>query len=109
MDDITVEVDEHQTDLPTILASITTPIGVVKLLGEVRVVGDTLHIEGAHIEGLSANDLGIAGLNAIGRKLLVETDVAKIVIKGSHRTTGRCQGRIPLAIRFPRRNSCGEG
>jgi hypothetical protein len=98
--EITVVIDE--SDPPIILARITTPIGVVDLIGSVRLAGDTLHIDSAHIGGLKANVLGIAGLNAIGRKLLEEADVAQIVIQGGTRTSGRCEGRIPRVIRFPR-------
>lgn len=104
LNQITIDLDESDDryDPPCYLASISTPKGVLQLIGEFLWVGDTLHINGAHIQGLSANDLGIAGLNAIGRKLLVEADVAKIVIQGGARTTGLCDGRIPLTIRFPR-------
>jgi hypothetical protein len=91
-----------EIDLPTILASITTPIGVIELIGDVRLIGSVLHIERAHIGGLSANALGIVGLNAIGRKLMEEASVTEIVVEGSARTTGRCKGRTPHPIRFPR-------
>ena len=56
----------------------------------------------AHIGGLSANALGIPGLNAIGRKLMEEAGVTEIVVEGSARTTGRCKGPTPHPIRFPR-------
>jgi hypothetical protein len=98
--EMSIEVEDDE--LPTVLVDILTPAGRVGLLGEVRCSGDTLYIEKAHIDGLAPNVLGIAGLNAIGRKLLEEANVAKIVIKGATRTTGRGAGRVPLVIRFPR-------
>src|ERR1700677_5095606 len=97
---ISIVIDE--VDLPTILASITTPIGVVELMGDIRFVGRALYIQRAHIEGLTANAIGIAGLNAIGRKLMEEAGVTEIVVEGSARTTGRCKGRTPRPVRFPR-------
>jgi hypothetical protein len=89
---ISIVIDE--VDLPTILASIATPIGVVELIANVRLIDSVLYIERAHIGGLSAN--------AIGRKLMEEAGVTKIVVEGSARTTGRCKGRTPHLIRFPR-------
>jgi len=97
---ISIVIDE--IDLPTILASITTPIGVIELIGDIRFVGRALYIERAHIDGLSANAIGIPGLNAIGRKLMEEAGVTEIVVEGSPRTTGRGKGRTPHPIRFPR-------
>jgi len=97
---ISIVIDE--VDLPTVLASITTPIGVIELIGDIRFVGRALHIQRAHIGGLTANAIGIPGLNAIGRKLMEEAGVTEIVIEGSARTTGRCKGRTPRPFRFPR-------
>jgi hypothetical protein len=97
---ISIVIDE--VDLPTVLASIATPIGVVELIANVRLIDSVLYIERAHIGGLSANALGIAGLNAIGRKLMEEAGVTEIVVEGSARTTGRSKGRTPHLIRFPR-------
>jgi hypothetical protein len=92
----------EESDPRTVLVSITTPAGVIELIGNILFSGDALHIDQAHIGGLEANALGIASLNAIGRKLLEEADVAELVIQRGARTTGRCEGRIPRVIRFPR-------
>ena len=98
--DILVAIDD--SDPPTLLVRITTPARVVQIIGNLQLIGRTLHIDKAHIGGLDSNALGIAGLNAIGRKLLEEADVTEIIIKGGARTSGRCAGRIPHVIRFPR-------
>ena len=99
--EITIEIEE--SDPPDVLAIITTPVGVVQLLGSVSVVERVLHIDRAHVGGLNPGALGRAGLNAIGRKLLEEADVDKIVIQGSTRTTGRNEGKVPRPICFPHR------
>jgi hypothetical protein len=62
---IEIELAEH----PVMIVNITTPAGQISLLGSVSIVGQILHIDKAHIDGLRPGKLGRAGLNAIGRKL----------------------------------------
>ena len=99
-DDIIIEID--LVDDPVLVALVTTPAGLLEVIGEVRRVGRVLHVERAHVQGLSRGALGRNGLNAIARRVLEEADVDEIVIAGGARTTGRRQGRIPRPIRFPR-------
>ena len=94
-------VAEYEVDGPAILISLSTPAGVVTILGEMTIVDDELHIIRAHVGGLSQGALGRRGLNAIGRKLLEMVNVKKIVIQGSARTTGRRKGAVPRKICFP--------
>jgi hypothetical protein len=102
-DEITLEISEEDVDFPTLVANFVTPAGVISIIGTFLDAGpDTLHIDGVHIGGLAANTIGIAGLNALGRKLLEEANVAHLIIAGSTRTSGRCEGRTPRIIRFPR-------
>jgi len=63
-------VAEYEIDGPVVSITLTTPVGVVSILGEMTIVGDDLHIIRAHVGGLHPGALGRAGLNAIGRKLL---------------------------------------
>jgi hypothetical protein len=93
---------EYEVDGPVVSITLRTPVGIVSVLGEMTIVDDELHIIRAHIGGLSPGALGRSGLNAIGRKLLEMTNVKKIVIQGSARTTGRRKGTIPGKISFPR-------
>ena len=97
---IEVVVDEVEDD--EVILLIGTPVGTVHLMGTVRINGRVLHIERAHIHGLSRGALGRAGLNAIGRKLLEEANVDKIIIEGSARSSGPNEGRRPKIICFPR-------
>src|SRR5262249_54053589 len=92
-----------------VIALIKTPVGLLQMIGSVFRVGRVLHIEGAHVQGLTRGALGRAGLNAIGRKLLEEADVDTIVIKGGSRTTGKNQGKSPRRIIFPRGTACPFG
>ena len=92
---------EYEIDGPVVSITLRTPVGVVSILGEMRIVDDELHIIRAHVGGLSQGALGRRGLNAIGRKLLEMVNVKKIVIQGSARTTGRRKGAVPRKICFP--------
>jgi hypothetical protein len=99
-DEVAIEIEEAEGTIT--LVSITCPAGRLFMLGSVSRVGRTLHIDGAHVQGLTPGALGRLGLNNIGRKLLAEADVEEIVIEGSARTTGKKPGARPQAIRFPR-------
>jgi hypothetical protein len=98
--EITIEITEAEP--PLVIVRVTTPIGSLDLTGEVHRVGRVLYCERVHVQGLNAGALGRAGLNAVGRKILVEVDVDQIVVEGSTRTTGKREGRTPRPIRFPR-------
>ena len=100
LDEIAIEITEAEP--PLVIVTVTTPVGSLNLTGEVKRVGRVLYCERVHVQGLQAGVLGRAGLNAVGRKILVEIDVDQIVIEGSTRTTGRGKGRTPRPIRFPR-------
>jgi hypothetical protein len=92
---------EYEIDGPVVSIILSTPVGVVSILGEMTIVGGELHIIRAHVGGLSPGVLGRSGLNAIGRKLLELANVEKIVIQGSARTTGKRKGTVPRKISFP--------
>ena len=100
-DKITVEIDVAEGRL--VIVRIIVPVGSLTLMGTLSRVGRVLYVEGAHVGGLSPGALGRSGLNAVGRKLLEETDAEEIIIAGSARTTGRRSGRVPWTIRFPKR------
>jgi hypothetical protein len=99
--DIEIEIDQVAGSL--VLVAVRLPVGVVELMGYIRIDARVLHIDDAHIAGLSPGALGRAGLNAVGRKLLEVADVDEIILQGSARTTGRNRGKVPRRIRFARR------
>ena len=98
-----IAIDIVDVDHPIVEIVVRTPIGDLKMLASVSVVGRTLRLDAVHVGGLAPGLLGRAGLNAVGRKLLEIADVDEIVLQGSTRTTGRYRGKIPGVIRFPRR------
>lgn len=83
------------------IVRVTTPAGSLELAGSVSRKGRTLHVEGAHVQGLHPGALGRGGLNAIGRKLMELADVDQIIIQGGVRSTGCNRGRAPRPFRFP--------
>jgi hypothetical protein len=97
--DVTVEIDE--ADENVMLVVIATPVGKLQIIGNITRIGRVLHVHKAHADGLHPGALGRAGLNAVGRKLLVEADVDEIIIEGGTRTTGKNVGRPPKPFRFP--------
>lgn len=96
-------VDAEGGSPPVAMIEIGVPVGRLLLLGTVRIEGEILHIEGAHIDGLHPGACGRSGLNAIGRKLLEVAGVKRLVIQGGARTTGANPGQAPARIVFPRR------
>lgn len=103
-DEIEISIrDAEGGDPPIIFVEVTVPGGMVSIMGAIRIVGDTLYLDGVHIGGMQPGACGRSGLNAMGRKFLEVADVKKIVIQGSHRTTGAKPGSLPRRIVFPRR------
>jgi hypothetical protein len=98
-----IVIDIVDADHPVAEIVVTTPIGDLVLMASVSVIGRTLRLDRAHVDGLAPGLLGRSGLNAIGHKLLEVADVDEIIIQGSTRATGRFKGKVPRPIRFPRR------
>ena len=99
-DDIRIEIDEAEAR--TVIVTVCTPAGTVEIVAELELVDGVLWARSAHIQGLSPGALGRAGLNAVARKFLEETDARALVVEGAPRTTGARQGQRPRPFRFPR-------
>jgi hypothetical protein len=97
---IDLETDACEGDLATI--RITTPAGVIEIMGHVDFQGRTLLVRNAHIQGLRANAVGRANLHVIAKALLERIDCDEIRIEGEARTTGANPGHRPREIRFTR-------
>lgn len=67
-----IEIEIADADHPVMVVRITTPSGTIELIGEVGLRDRMLIIDKAHVQGLAPGALGRAGLNAIGRTLLME-------------------------------------
>ena len=90
--DISIEmVDEDSSD-PIVTLEITTPVGVITVMAEFRLMGRIVGVKGAHIEsrGISRNDIGVPNLRVIAQTAMEIFDYDGIVIEGAIRATG-CQ------------------
>jgi hypothetical protein len=86
----------------TMVATVRTPAGMLKVIAEVELVAGVLWARNAHVQGLSPAALGRAGLNAVARKFLEQTDAEALVVEGATRTTGANPRRRPRPFRYPR-------
>lgn len=101
VDQLSCDLDDD-SEWPTVIIQITTPIGTMELMGEVVHWTETvMKIDRAHVQGLSPGACGRPGLNAIGRKLLEFIDVKELLVQGGTRTTGLRRGHVPRLFRFP--------
>jgi len=92
LDRLSCELDDD-SEWPTVIIQITTPVETMELIGEVvHWDGSVMRIDRAHVQGLSPGACGRSGLNAIGRKLLEFIDVKELLVQGGTRTTGLRRG-----------------
>ena len=102
MDGADIRIDIEEAERSTAIIAVLTPVGAIKLIAELTLVGGVLRASDAHVQGLHPGALGRAGLNASARKLLEETGADTLVVEGASRTTGARPGRRPHPFRFPR-------
>lgn len=99
-DDIRLEIDEAEGR--TVIVKAYTPVGTIEVAADLELVGGTLWVRNAHVQGLRPGALGRAGLNALARKFLEEAGADRPVVEGGPRTTGARPDRRPIPFRFPR-------
>src|SRR5271163_1020087 len=94
-------VDEDSSD-PIVTLEITTPVGVITVMADFRLMGRIVGVKGAHIEsrGILPNDIGISNLRVIAQTAMDDYD--GIVIEGAIRATGANPGHRPRTLRFTR-------
>jgi hypothetical protein len=98
--EIAVEIEDAEDR--TMIATVRTPVGELKVIAEVQLVAGVLWARNVHVQGLSPSALGRAGLNAVARKFLEEADAEALVVEGAARTTGANPHRRPRTFRYPR-------
>jgi hypothetical protein len=97
---IDLETDACEGDLATI--RISTPAGVIEIMGMIDFQGRNVLVRNAHIQGLRANAIGRASLHVIAKAFLERIDCDEIRIEGATCTTGASLGSRPRAMRFAR-------
>lgn len=101
--DIIFDLDAAATEHPLVTITCRTPLGDIRILGEVVSSGRLVLVADAHIEGAAANRLGVAGLIALARAFLETIDADELIVQGAVRTTGRGAGRRPRSFRYRHR------
>jgi hypothetical protein len=90
-----------ETDGDVVRWVATTPKGNIEMIAKVTRDGDTLHLNGLHIDGPGGNELGIRGIRDLAVDLGRQHGVKKLVVHGGTRTTGANPGRVPRPVTFP--------
>jgi hypothetical protein len=105
--DIRFELEIADTSWPSATVRIISPVGDILLISDPVILGTTLivthaHIQGADGHGLRPNAVSTANLQVIGQAFLEVFGYERLVIAGAVRTSGQRFGQIPRPIRFSR-------
>jgi hypothetical protein len=93
---VQVLIDERDTINAVVsIAEVTIEI----IAGVVR-QGDTITLDGLHVEKLSGRNLGPQEVRRLCEELCRHFQVGQLTVRGARRTTGRSAGRIPRVIVF---------
>ncbi len=103
LDDIAFDIVAEDTDHPIVTVSFKTPSCEIRMMAELEERGRTLRLIDVHIQGASANPVGIANLRMLADVVMQRMDYSVIEIEGAVRTTGTGPGRRPGRLRFTRR------
>lgn len=74
-DENVFDLDLEASDAPVVTLVIGTPVGEVRVMGELVSAGDRMHLVGAHVDGPGANRIATAGLRSIVRAFAERFDV----------------------------------
>jgi hypothetical protein len=97
---LSVELEDVEGNVVSI--DVSTPAGVLQIIGEIERADRVLYVRKTHLGGLSPGVLGLQGLRAVALKIMEEADADEIVIQGNARSTGKRKGRVPRPIRYRR-------
>lgn len=102
--DIRLRLDDSLTDGDIATAEITTPVGVLMMLAEVRFEERCLRLVGVHTFGadIGPNQFGPTRLRWLAQAVMEVLDCDEIIVEGAVRTTGAGPGRRPGRLRFAR-------
>jgi hypothetical protein len=107
--DITFDIVAEETDHPVATVSFETPAGQIQVMAELKEEGRKLRLIGLHIQGATANAVGIANLRILANAVMDKMDYDVIEVEGAVRTTGAGPGRRPRRLRFARRSGTAAG
>lgn len=61
-------------------------------------VGDKLHLNGLHLQGSSAGQVGRSNMWNMAKDLGKQFNAKEVIIQGGKRTTGKYKGTVPSPI-----------
>ncbi|WP_143525377.1 hypothetical protein [Rhizobium hainanense] len=104
--DVAFHFVNEATSHPVCTVEIQTPDGVISVMAEPQMIGNTFYLRGFHIQGedISMNDLGAHRLRNLAEIAMEEMECHELVVEGAVRTTGAGRGRKPRPVRFTRRD-----
>jgi len=95
---VEILIDENDT----INALIDVPTVSVEIIARVIRRSDTVYLEDVHIERIAGGPLD-RKLRLLCAEFCDYYRIRRLVVQGAKRTTGRCAGSIPKAIKFEAR------
>jgi hypothetical protein len=91
------------TDHPVVTIVVTTPAGPLSFMAQLSMRGETMVLDGLHVQDSRANAIGIGNLMVLAQAVMEGMDLDGIVVNGAPRSTGANPGRTPRNLRFTRR------
>jgi hypothetical protein len=93
--DISIVLDDEQTDDPVTAVEIMTPIGAIKVMAVVVLDDRCLTLSGLHIQpvGMSNLRFGVSNLRRLADAVMEGMGFDELRIEGAPRTTGANKGR----------------
>lgn len=91
---VQILIDENDT----IDAIVSVSKVSVEIIANVIRKGDTIRLDGLHVELLSGGPLNRQQIELLGAELCRYFEVENLVVQGGRRTTGRSAGTIPRVI-----------
>lgn len=101
--DLSFEIVDDATSDPVVTVIVSTPVGALHFMAEPEVQGTTLVLHSTHVQGASANAVGVANLHALAQLVMERMNFDGLRVEGAVRTTGANPGHQPHVIRFTRR------
>ena len=70
----------------------------VEGIANFKMVGDKLHLNGLHLQGSSAGQVGRSNMWNMAKDLGKQFNAKEVIIQGGKRTTGKYKGTVPSPI-----------
>jgi hypothetical protein len=93
---VQILIDENET----INAIVVVPNMSVEIIANVTREGDTIRLEGLHVELLTGGPLSRRQITLLCGEMCRHYRVERLIVQGARRTTGKSAGTIPKPIHY---------